>query len=197
MLSGRRLGLVLFGLSCMATIGCEPGFVFPTLFDSRSEAQKLADARKFDPYPDTNVGGGDMRGTRPLDFTNPRSDPDASKLQTRGPWPNTSSPPATYPAPPAIYAPPPTSYSPPGAIVYPPATTAPPGVVPPGTVPAATPAMYPPTGAAYPAAGASYPTATAAYSAPATTSYAGSVTMPNSGGTTAAPAAYGKALASP
>jgi hypothetical protein len=182
MSSGRRLGLVLIGLLLSATIGCEPGFVFPTLCDPRSESQKLAQARKFDPYPDPTVGG-DMTGARPRDFTNPRPDPDASKLQTRGPWPDISRPPA-YPPAPAIYGAPPTS-SPPGA-VYSPA-----GVV------------YPPAGTAYPPPSTTIapPLGTTSNSIPPVQNGAPPLApiagVPATPGTAATSAAYGEAINAP
>ncbi len=54
---------------------CESGFVFPKLCDPQSESTKLAQAKRFDPYPDPTIGG-DMRGARPLGFTDPRPEPD-------------------------------------------------------------------------------------------------------------------------
>jgi hypothetical protein len=178
--TGRQI-LPLLLVSLSALVGCQD-IGLPQLFDPRSESQKLAEAKKFDPYPDPTLGQ-DITGARPRGFLNPRPDPDASKLQTRGPWPPAGpttayAAPATYPATGPVYASP--------AATYPPSTVAYPSI-PPATslqlAPTAAPPMYPPAGAAN--------------AAPATTLYASPPTAAVQGAGSAAPLAYGKAIGSP
>jgi len=195
MFLGPRFGIAFFGLLFFATLGCGPEFGLPRICDPRPESVKLAEARKFDPYPDPSVGG-DMRGARPLGFMDPRPDPDLLAKQQMAIPSNvvvTPGPPGSLPPPPAVYIPPAPSYAP-GTVVPPPGTSA--GNLVPAT---STPQIiYPAAGAPYLPGGTSYAVAPAAYSASTPTSYAGPTTSaPATANTAASPAAYGKALGSP
>ncbi len=57
----------LFGLVCIVAVGCGPQFGLPRLCDPQSESAKLAEAKRFDPYPDPTVGG-DMQEHARLDL---------------------------------------------------------------------------------------------------------------------------------
>jgi hypothetical protein len=164
----RRLLPLLFSL-LGTLVGCQD-IGLPHLFDPSSASQKVAEATKYDPYPDPTLGP-DITGARPRGFLNPRPDPDASKLQIKGPWPpagpTANYPPPAYPAAAPVYAAPPNAYAP-GTAVYP---AAPVGTSLPAAPQAAAP-IYLPSGAVSPA--------------PATTLYG-----------SAPPVAYGKAIGSP
>ncbi|HZZ29649.1 MAG TPA: hypothetical protein VFE46_16750 [Pirellulales bacterium] len=127
MFRGRHLHIALEVMLASALTGCA-GTGLPMLYDPRPESQKLVEANKYDPYPDPTVGG-DITGARPRGFINPRPDPDASKLQTHGPWPEVSPPASGYPPAQVVYPAGPVY----GPAVYPPATAAP-GYPPPGAV---------------------------------------------------------------
>jgi hypothetical protein len=196
--SGFRLRVALVGMFFSACVGCGPRFGLPSLCDPRSESEKLAEARKFDPYPEPIAGGGDMRGARPLDFIDPRADPDLlAKQQMMIPSNVVATPvaPGGLPAPPAVYIPS-SPTNPPGAMTYPPATSVPP----PGTSMTATPqVVYPVAATSYAPSGAANPQAMAVYPVSAPNSYAtqSSANVSSGAGSTTAPVAYGKALSSP
>jgi hypothetical protein len=124
-------GRIVLLLCCLTmTVGCGSAFGLPTLCEPQSASQKLARAKKFDPYPDPNIGP-EMVGARPLGFMNPREEPDVTK-QSLPPSLFGYAPPAPPYAPPASYypssnvvAPPATAIAPPATVAYPPATIAP------------------------------------------------------------------------
>ena len=108
--------------------GCtNPDFGVPRFCDPAPESVKVARARKFDPYPDPSIGPA-VVGGRPIDYIDPRPEPDVSK-NTRflqGTYPGASFPPAAAgyaPAPvyppisgaPSAYSAPPAAYPPPVA----------------------------------------------------------------------------------
>ena len=107
--------------------GCtNPDFGMPRICNPAPESVQVARARKFDPYPDPTIGPA-VVGGRPIDYINPRPEPDISK-NTRflsGNYPG-----ASYPA--AGYAP-----------VYPPVAST-------GLPSAAPPAVYPPVASSQP-----------------------------------------------
>jgi hypothetical protein len=181
----------LFGLLCIAAVGCGPQFGLPRLCDPQSESTKLAEAKRFDPYPDPTIGG-DMRGARPIGFMNPRPEPDLLAKEQMV-VPNhvaVAGPPGSMPGAPAVVLPATPSY-PPGSVAPPPGAVMPP-VGPAGPTPQV---VYPQSSTNPP--GGTW-TATAAQPVAGTT---GATMAPVSAGfmpnTSAAPAAYGKALSSP
>ncbi|HTQ37507.1 MAG TPA: hypothetical protein VMJ32_00675 [Pirellulales bacterium] len=122
----------------------------PTLCNPGSQAYQVAVAKKFDPYPDPTVGG-DMTGARPRDYTNPRANPDETKLQPFIAGPAAGPPASAYP--PAAAYPPAPYYS------YPAGSAPAPAVYPLGAAPAGAPIVYPPgasPGGAAPPPGAVY-----------------------------------------
>jgi hypothetical protein len=116
----------LLALGCLILLtGCGPSFGMPSLCEPGSASSKLAAAKKFDPYPDPNIGPP-VVGGRPLGFETPREDADITK---RG-FPRSQS----YPPPVTNYAPP-ASYYPSSNVIAPPATAAPAAVAyPPVTI---------------------------------------------------------------
>ena len=110
-------------------ITCNPG---PT-------AYQVNEAKRFDPYPDPTTGPP-IVGGRPLDYIDPRPEPDVTKNPRfwLAPGPNAPAslgyPAGAYPAAPAYVAPPPGATAvpvQPAATSYaPPATAAPSAVVP-------------------------------------------------------------------
>lgn len=183
----------LFGLLCIAVTGCESGFVFPKLCDPQSESTKLAQAKRFDPYPDPTIGG-DMRGARPLGFTDPRPEPDLeAKKQMLFPANVTiAGTPGAMPGAPAIVLPAAPSY-PPGQAVPPPGVVLPSAgtAVPAGPTPQV---VYPQSSAIYQPGGTWTAPTAAAPPVAGNMAPVGAGFTPN---TSAAPAAYGKALSSP
>ena len=114
----------------LVALGCtNPDFGVPRICNPAPESVQVARARKFDPYPDPSIGPA-VVGGRPIDYINPRPEPDITK-NTRflsGAYPGASYPPAA-----AGYAP---------AAVYPPVSSAP--------LPYSAPAAYPPANSGIP-----------------------------------------------
>ncbi len=148
MMRDRRISCLLLAAALLAIVGCGPFFGLPSICEPGSESQKLADAKKFDPYPDPNMGPA-VVGGRPEGFMHPRPDPDITKLPLP-PWAQ-SYPPvaASYPAT-GSYYPSAMVVTPPATAAYPPPASpyvapANPSVVPPisSVAPAAAPALVP------------------------------------------------------
>ena len=126
----NRRSLLLGIVSLLLVAGCtNPDFGVPRICDPAPESAKVARARKFDPYPDPSIGPS-VVGGRPIDYINPRPEPDITK-NTRflsGAYPGGSYPPAAGYAPAAVYpaiSSAPVPYSAPPA-VYPPTSSNPP-----------------------------------------------------------------------
>jgi len=121
----------VLGIAALVLVaGCtNPDFGMPRICDPAPESTKVARARKFDPYPDPSIGPA-VVGGRPIDYINPRPEPDITK-NTRflsGAYPGAAYPPAAGYAPAAVYPPvssDPLPYSAPPA-AYPPASSIPP-----------------------------------------------------------------------
>jgi hypothetical protein len=173
--AGRHWFSLTLLLPLCAT-GCGPLFGTPQIWPPAPEATQIARARRFDPFPDPNIGPP-VIGGRPQGFIDPRPDPDPNKT-VRSDWfnptPGAGYPPAGYP-PPGYYPGAPVAYPPPATTIYtyPSSITAapPPGALPPPMV--AYPSTVPPV-----------------TTAPAITSLVPATA-------TAAPIAYGKKIDSP
>jgi len=128
MLNCRQLLLVIMPLVTLAAGCTNPDFGVPRFCDPAPESVKVARARKFDPYPDPSIGPA-VVGGRPIDYIDPRPEPDISK-NTRflqGTYPGAAYPPAAV-YPPVSIAPLP--YSPPVVSPPPVANTATSNLVP-------------------------------------------------------------------
>jgi hypothetical protein len=162
-------------LLALCATGCGPLFGTPQIWPPAPEATQMARARKFDPFPDPNIGPP-VVGGRPQGFIDPRPDPDPNKT-VRSDWfnptPGAGYPPAGYP-PPGYYPGAATAYPPPPTTIY----------------------TYPSTATAVPAPGLSsaprtavYPPTVSATAPPVITSVAPAASAP--------PIAYGKKIDSP
>jgi hypothetical protein len=130
----NRHSLLLGIASLLLAAGCtNPDFGVPRICDPVPESAKVARARKFDPYPDPSIGPA-VVGGRPIDYINPRPEPDITKNTRFLSGAGAAYPPATGYAPPAVYPPvssAPLPYSAPPAVYPPPvANSAPANLVP-------------------------------------------------------------------